>query len=176
MKATGSLRIGRCVDGYVLRIEGRGGVRESSTLRDYVQTCLQQNGTRVVLDLNECDYLDSTFLGCIVGLYKRFGEDEPGRFLVAADHLTCVRLLALTKVDQFLRLIDVAPDLVEPMRPVVMPTLTTRDMGRHVVDCHQLLAQLGGPEAGAFAKIAEQLGRELEQSSLADPPRDRRLR
>ena len=174
VKTMGTLSIGRIADGYVVQLSGRGGVNESSTLRDYVQLCLNHADSRVILDLNDCEYLDSTFLGCIVGLHKKY-EMESGRFLVAAHHITRDRLLSATKIDRFLDLIDNVPELVEAMRPVVTPRLTTRDMGRHVMDCHQLLAQLGGPDAETFAQIAEQLGQELEQS-LVDTPDDRRLR
>ena len=174
MKVMGTVNIGRFAGGYVLQIVGRGGVQESSTLRDYVQLCLKCDAPRVILDLNDCEYLDSTFLGCIVGLHKHYEHDGPGRFLVAADDATSERLLAATKVDQFLDLIDEAPHLVEEMRPVKTPTLTTRDMGQHVMDCHQLLAQLGGPDAETFARIAEQLGRELAQAAHLDLTDERR--
>ena len=176
MKAMGTVSIGRFADGYVLKIAGRGGVQESSTLRDYVQLCLKSDGSQVILDLNDCEYLDSTFLGCIVGLHKHYGIDGSGRILVAAHQTTCDRLLAATKVDRCLDLIDEAPALVKEMQPVVTPTLTTRDMGQHVMDCHQLLAQLGGPDAETFARIAEQLGRELEQAAPLDLPDERRQR
>ena len=162
MNETGTLSIGRFADGYVFRIEGRGGVQESSTLRDYVQLCLKNDDLHVILDLNYCDYLDSTFLGCIVGLYKRYGIDDPGCLMVAAHQTTRDRLLVATRVDQFLEMIELAPEPVEVMRPVVMQTLGTGDMGRHVMECHQLLAQLGGPDAKTFARIAEQLGRDLK--------------
>ena len=82
--------------------------------------------------------------------------------MVAADQLTRDRLLAATGIDQFLDVIDVAPEALCEMRPVVLQSMETGDMGRHVMECHQLLAELGGPDAKAFARIAEQLARELE--------------
>jgi hypothetical protein len=39
-----------------------------------------------------------------------------------------------------------------------------RDLSRHVMECHRVLAQADSPMSGAFAKIADQLERELAQS------------
>ena len=162
MKST--LSIGRFDGGYVVRLDGRGGVNESSTLRDYVQLILTGDRSRVVLDLNFCDYLDSTFLGCMVGLHKKHGGDGEPRFIVAAFDATRDKLLCGTNIDKFLEMIESAPELVEGFQPISGPTLGTRDMGRHVMECHQLLSTLGGPDADTFADIAKKLGRELEQS------------
>jgi hypothetical protein len=41
-------------------------------------------------------------------------------------------------------------------------------MGRHVMECHRLLADLGGPHAAAFAAVANQLEQELVSKSARD--------
>lgn len=161
----GTLSIGRIGDDYVVRLEGRGGVQESSTFRDYARLCLERENSRVTLDLNECEHLDSTFLGCLVGLFKSYGTTTPTRFYVAAQHHTCKRLLSTSRIDLFLKLVDAAPESSDEMRRIEMCTLGVGDMGRHVMRCHQLLAELGGPDAEAFTRIAKRLGHELEELS-----------
>jgi hypothetical protein len=34
-----------------------------------------------VFDLSACEYLDSTFLGCLMDVYRRFGRTQPQRYL-----------------------------------------------------------------------------------------------
>ena len=44
--------------------------------------------------------------------------------------------------------------------PAADPAST--DVMRHVMECHRLLAELGGPQQAAFAAIADHLERELK--------------
>ena len=45
---------------------------------------LRQAGEWWTVDLSGCDYLDSTFLGCLVEMQRRAGKAAPGRFVVSA--------------------------------------------------------------------------------------------
>ena len=63
--------VGRTEAGYAIRIEGRGTMRESPALQRVVRTVLDGEACAVTIDLAVCDYLDSTFLGCLVDLHRR---------------------------------------------------------------------------------------------------------
>ena len=62
--------------GVRLTIEGRGTLVESQTVRELVDRALADPGARAIIDLDRCTYLDSTFLGMLVGhdrLKRLFG-------------------------------------------------------------------------------------------------------
>jgi hypothetical protein len=115
----------------------------------------------MVIDLSACDYLDSTFLGCLVDLNKRHGRTRPTRFAVAAPPQACRRLLSPSRLDTFLNLIGEAPEVIGD--DVDLPSNATGqvELGRHVMDCHRRLAELGGPNQAAFERIAERFAVEL---------------
>src|SRR6516165_4500505 len=95
-----TFRIGRTVSGYMLRVEGRGTLQESPAIHDFAARILDQGpeaGT-FVIDLAACDYLDSTFLGCLVMLHRRYNHPVPHRFRVAASAEKCQKLLAPTRL------------------------------------------------------------------------------
>jgi hypothetical protein len=53
------------------------------------------------------------------------------------------------------------------------PILPRADLGRHVMECHRRLAELGGSRAPSFRSIADQLARELgEAPGVGEPPTD----
>src|SRR5262249_2450828 len=66
------LKAGRTATGYLIRVEGHGTLRESDALQRFVRERLGDADTLAV-DLADCVCLDSTFLGCLLGLHKRMG-------------------------------------------------------------------------------------------------------
>ena len=76
------LRIGRTNSGCVVRVEGRGTLRESPAIQEFALHFLEQEQERgvFVIDLAGCDYLDSTFLGFLVLLHGRYNRDGAAPF------------------------------------------------------------------------------------------------
>src|SRR4051812_24313726 len=73
-------------NGCVIRVEGRGTMKESPAASGLANRTLAGDASAVVvIDLSACTYLDSTFLGCITSLYGRFGHAPARRFFVAGS-------------------------------------------------------------------------------------------
>ena len=86
-----TLAIRRTESGYLFRVVGRGTMQASPTVQEFVCSALD-DGADVVLDLSACEYLDSTFLGCLLILDKR-GSGAAGSFTVHASDLVRQKLL-----------------------------------------------------------------------------------
>lgn len=150
--------------GFVVYVEGRGGARESLALQTFASSCASsRDALGITVDLNGCQHLDSTFLGCLVGIVKLFRR-EPARFVVAADDDARKRLLAATHLDRVLPLCEESAGVLSERLCLTPSHLETRDLGRHILVCHQQLAELGGPHSAAFRSVADQLSRELDQT------------
>ena len=148
------LRVGRNEAGYVVQLEGRGTLRESPALSIFVRDILDREpSSLVVLELSDCTYLDSTFLGCIVALHKRYAQLPPARFLIWAPADVRDLLLAPTRLDRVLTAAANPP--VRPQEWLTLPIaqLNTDEFGQHVARCHLELAELDGPDAAAFRRI-----------------------
>ena len=103
-----SIKFGRTKKGFIARVEGRGTLEQSPCFDAFVTKTLDDNPSAgVVLDLADCEYLDSTFLGCLLKLHKRYGADQ--RFVVAASLETRNRLLSATHLDRVLNVTDSNP-------------------------------------------------------------------
>jgi anti-anti-sigma regulatory factor len=160
------LRVGRTASGFLVQVEGRGTVSESPALQEFaVQSLDGPSGpSTVVVDLSHCDYLDSTFLGCLVSLHRKYNRTSPHRFQVAASRDQRQKLLAPTQLIHVLDLTEVCPEPISDVLEVSRPSLPGADLGRHVMECHARLAELGGSRAAAFRSIADQLARELGEA------------
>ena len=159
------LRVGRTASGFLVRVEGRGTLSESPALQEFaVQSLDGPSGpSTVVVDLSHCDYLDSTFLGCLVNLHRKYNRTSPHRFQVAASRDQRQKLLAPTRLDHLLDVTDVCPEPIADLLEVSHPILAGADLGRHIMECHRRLAELGGSRAATFQSIADQLARELRR-------------
>ena len=166
MAAPSVLKVARTPTGYCIRIEGRGTMRESPAAAEFAGKSLEAEGATLVVDLSACEHLDSTFLGCLVEMRRRAGKASP-RFAVSAPEDRAKKLLGPTKLDLVLKPTAEPPQVVGNF--VTLPAVdpTSPDLMRHVMECHRLLAELGGPQQAAFAAIADNIERELGNSDRA---------
>ena len=148
--------------GCCIRVTGRGTVRESAAARDVAARTLNAGNTTVVVDLSACDYLDSTFLGCLTGLFTAYDRTKPHRFLIAAPPEVRKKLMGPCRLDKLLPFIDAAPAAAGPFVPVpAVDEGDSLDVARHVMTCHRALAEVDSPMRAAFTRIADQLEKEL---------------
>lgn len=159
MNETCTLTIRRTETGYVFRIAGRGTMRESPAVRDFICGAIE-DGADVVADLSACEYLDSTFLGCLVLLHKR-GQSDRGSFAVHADETTRNTLLSTVGLHRVLDFVDKCPECTGPPVTLALADLERREFWQHLLETHRKLAELGGPSAETFRRIADQMAKEL---------------
>jgi anti-anti-sigma factor len=174
-EAGAKLRAGRTASGVLVQVEGRGTLKVSPALRQFAVHWLEdQPGTStIVIDLSQCDYLDSTFLGCLAGLHRSYNRTLPHRFVVAASPDKSQQLLGPSHLNQVIDVTDVCPEPIGETLELTGPALSTADLGRHIMECHRLLATLDKSRNVAFRSIADQLARELGEAPIySDPPTD----
>ncbi len=157
-----TLKIAPTDAGCVIRVEGEGTMGQSPAAREVaINTLGADPGAVVVFDLSACEYLDSSFLGCLMDVYRRFGRTQPQRYFIAASAETRKKLLGPTHIDRLIPTLDAAPAPCGPWVTVRTQNLNPRDLTRLVMECHQALADSECPMRGVFAKIASHLEREL---------------
>ena len=159
MSELGTLSVQRIDGGYLVNVHGKATFQHSHAFRDFVARSLEC-GARVVVDLNGCLYLDSTILGCMAILHRRAKADGAD-FAISADPPVLEKLLKPTRLDQLLELADPPP--TPQSTPVQLPGVDSAqgEFGQLVCDAHRALAELGGPAADTFRRIADDLSREL---------------
>lgn len=173
MAAVSQLKIARIPEGYCLKVEGSGTMRESRAAHEFVARCIADGGSSVAIDLSCCQYLDSTFLGCLVSLSRRFGrgaEANAPRMTIAGLSPFCRRAFTSSRMDTVLRFGDEPP--VVSGEWITLPAqaldeAAQDEVARHVIDCHRQLADLGGPSHEAFRRVADAFERELQARTPA---------
>ena len=94
-------------------------------------------------------------------MFGRFDKVEPKRFFVAGPPERRKTLLHAVRLDLLIPQIDEPPTPRGPWVPISLMELEPRELSRHVMECHKILSQADSPMSAAFAKIAEQIEKEL---------------
>ena len=148
------LRVGQTASGFVVFVEGHGTLAESPAFYEFAAQSLKAElgPSTVVLDLSNCDYLDSTFLGCLAGLHRKYNRAVPHRFLVAASREKSQILLGPTRLNNLVDVTEVCPEPIGEVVELSRSILPGVDLGRHVMECHRRLAELGGSRRRRFVQ------------------------
>lgn len=167
---TSKLKIGHLASGFLISVQGRGTVKLSPLLHQFAVQAYESRShlplTLIAVDLNDCDYLDSTFLGCLVSLNRRCIRIKDQQFVVVADEVRRRALLEPNNLDRVLHIWDRLPEAVSEFIDLNYPSLMNSDLGIHVLDCHRRLAELDGPNREAFSSITARLDAELSDQLL----------
>ena len=130
----------------------------------------QDGGCReFILDFSQCEGLDSTFLGIVLGLRLGGGDEHPQITAVnVSKHV--LKILAEVGID---RLIQVLPE------PVTPPEVPLQKLERNcseeerlgiILSAHETLCDLGQENQDRFGSFVELLRRELERASGDESP------
>ncbi|QEF97499.1 hypothetical protein Mal15_15390 [Stieleria maiorica] len=155
------LCVSRTSGGFIVRVQGKGTATHSPAFAAFVKGCLVEDpAATVTVDLLGCEYLDSTFLGCLLKL-QRTGTAK--RFHVVADDAARSRLLTATCLDKYLTLLSKAPKSTGTFLRIEPDEVSKQELGRHMQEAHEVLGELPSASASVFKRIAEQLAHDLEQ-------------
>jgi anti-anti-sigma regulatory factor len=152
--------------GCCIRIEGCGTMQESRAAQDLAASTLETTPDAVVVfDLCDCEYLDSTFIGCLLQLYRAHGRSKPPRCMVAAPQVKRKKLLGACAVDRLIPAVDSPPNVLGQWVNLAQFKGDRTELMRHVMECHRALSEVDCPMKGAFAKIADGIERDLARAA-----------
>lgn len=99
-------------DGWALaRVAGELDVATAPKLREQLLAGIAKHGPRVVLDLSEVGFLDSTGLGVIVGVLKRVRSLD-GDLRLVCPKASIRRVFEITALDRTMPLADSVDEVV----------------------------------------------------------------
>jgi hypothetical protein len=160
MTTSSRLILGRSAGSYLVAIEGRGTMLQSPAFQESIDDCLREGASTVTVDLSACEYLDSTFLGCLLNLHRKYNDGDKARLEVYAPADVRHELLHCSRLDCLLRFTTDRPEFDDESVEVEISGPDRDVLREHVAEAHRQLAELGGPESDTFGRIARQVGRE----------------
>ena len=146
-----------------IRVSGRGTLSIGPPLREFIQQAEQTGVREAVLDLGECDSMDSTVLGLIAGFAMRLRR-AGGRMLAVSPGERVQRLFRTLGID---RLLEVAaqPPCGTTVAGEMLGAAPVSGSRETLLEAHETLASISEENRDRFRDVIEFL---RERSGGAD--------
>lgn len=155
-----------------VRIKGRANFTASIDFKTLLSDLLTKGYEFFVLDLSECDLMDSTFLGVLAGfglkLGPKRGESGRGRLELLNPNPRLIELLETLGVMDLFHVsqgtVSIPPDCREQIAQE--GTHSQKDVTRACLEAHRTLMDLSPANAARFKDVAQFLAEDLRKQSL----------
>jgi anti-sigma B factor antagonist len=165
--------VARSADLGFIKVVGRGSFQNSGCLKAFYQQLLKEGVSRFVVDLEACTYLDSTFLGILLGLGLKLKEAGNGLLHILNANPRNLELLKNLGLDRLIniqgshdkgmsssRLNGVKDEHLEEM-PCPVPTRA--EAAPTILEAHQNLMEFDPRNIPKFKDVVEFLREDLGQ-------------
>ena len=159
-----------CTDETVLvRVAQKGTWEGSLGLSESCRRSIEGGIRRLIVDLSECDYVDSTFSGMLVDLAFAF-RDDPTREVRLYGVRGGVRetLSELGLLRFFEHVEEGPPDIDIPVEPLPARPKSSIEQADHVAHAHEQLMEASNGNVPKFAEIVKTLRAEAEAKRKAN--------
>jgi anti-sigma B factor antagonist len=177
--------VARSADLGFIKVVGRGSFQNSSCLKAFYQQLLKEGVRRFVVDLDACTYLDSTFLGILLGLGLKLREAGNGLLHILNASPRNLELLKNLGLDQLisingtagpvrsngkanhvgarsLPLSGLSDDQLEEM---ACPAPTRAEAAPTILEAHEALMEFDPRNVPKFKDVVEFLREDLGQTA-----------
>lgn len=158
----------------VIKVKGRANAALSVQFKSLAAELRDTGRKNLVVDLGECEMMDSTFLGVLAGLVANVAPGSPQESRLGVRLLnTCPRVMELLEnlgVDQLFKFVKGPPipgDLA-PATSVEEAPVSKEAMSRTCLEAHQLLMTLNPDNVPKFKDVAQFLAEDLQKVSKGD--------
>lgn len=165
-------------DGFTwIRCEGKGSFLSSPALKQFGELRLGEGEEVLVVDLEECTGMDSTFMGTLAGLAIRLGKNGGGVLQVAGVDERNRRSLEDLGLDYVLQIDpEGAPwqDCIADVRAALQlingdeAGVSHAQRASHVLEAHRVLSSTSDSNRERFRQVVDTLESQIDEESEAD--------
>jgi len=132
------------------------------SLKSRIAASLDRPGEtrRIVFDLGECEYMDSTFLGLIVSSCKRLSSLKLPKPVLSGASDTCLGLLRTIGV---LGLVELSAEALPELGSMERIERDQAATARFILDAHEDLSALSNENRDRFAGLTAALKKSVER-------------
>jgi anti-sigma B factor antagonist len=157
--------------GFV-KVVGRGSFQNSGCLQSFYRQLLKDGVNRFVVDLDTCSYLDSTFLGILLGLGLQVKNAGNGVLHILNANTRNLELLRNLGLDRLIhidgrtengggRQVDLNGMLEKDLHEIECPVPTRQEAGPTILEAHENLMEFDPRNVPKFKDVVEFLREDL---------------
>ncbi|WP_411827389.1 STAS domain-containing protein [Luteolibacter sp. AS25] len=166
------IKVGKFEGFSWIRCEGKGSFLNSPAVKEYGENRIKDGETLLVVDLEECTGMDSTFMGILAGLSTKLSARN-GELQIASAGEKSKNSLEDLGLDFFMEINPDEPiweEVVERVRDLLTSKEADLAAGtklhtRHVLEAHEILSEANVTNSKKFSSVVGILKGELEDKS-----------
>ena len=157
----------------LVRVEGRGSFKVSTSLKEFVQAAVEGGAQTAVVDMTNCASMDSTFMGVLAGAAGRLKNRNQGRLVLVNLSAKTRALISTLGLDQVVAAFDAGQTPAE-FAPFVDGAAcfelaaggdSQRATAQTVLEAHETLAALTPENRPRFKDVLEFMREDLKRKS-----------
>ena len=153
-----------------LRVKGRGTFQTSAGMKEYTRRMVQRGHREFVIDLAECELMDSTFMGTLAGIALRLREIGSGSLTVLNPNPRNRSLLENLGLDHLFSF-ELSEGACPPPKPAVQQALvtpTTDAAVQHdtILSAHEALVEADPENEERFKDVLDLLKQESQPNAV----------
>jgi anti-anti-sigma factor len=152
-----------------IKIAGRASFQGSVDFKTLIHTLWQQGHTRFVLDLGECQLMDSTFLGVLAGLGLKFSQERNGNGPATLELLNpssrVFELIDNLGIAHLFQVHQGQAPATDDLSPVAKPASPAdrNETTRTCLEAHKLLMEINPANVSKFKDVTRFLEEDLKK-------------
>ncbi|MES2981387.1 MAG: STAS domain-containing protein [Verrucomicrobiota bacterium] len=166
------IKVGKFEGFSWIRCEGKGSFLNSLAVKEFGDARIRAGVVRLVIDLEECTGMDSTFMGTLAGMAARITEYGGKLQVTAASEKSCNSLEDLG-LDFLMEINPKEADwsgLEGKVRDLLKPKVAGIKAGtimhtKHVLEAHEILSRANESNEKKFSGVVKLLGDELAEKT-----------
>jgi len=164
------IKVGKFEGFSWIRCEGKGSFLNSPAVKEFGESRIKRDELCLVVDLQACTGMDSTFMGTLAGLANRLTEKSGKLHVAGADEksrhsledLGLDFLMAINPEQAiWMGLEDKARDLLKLKVAGIQAGTVLH--ARHILEAHEILSEANEGNRQKFSGVVESLGEELAE-------------
>jgi anti-sigma B factor antagonist len=161
-------------DGFSwIRCSGKGNFLSSPAVKECAEHCLKEGERCMIIDLEACTGMDSTFMGMLAGLAMRLTKQlGGGRLEIAGADEKNTSSLEDLGLDAFMEINPCAAvwsgklgEVRSSLQVWCVPAVGGKERGMQVLEAHKTLSAVNQENARKFESVVQILEKELGPES-----------
>lgn len=165
------LQISRTEDAVLVQVFGLGNMFLATTFQDFVESELRAGFTNFVIDLRQCDGMDSTFMGTFIGLSTTVKE-KFGWFCLVNVSSANMSLLKMLGVIHMVSIHEGDFPVAEGRTATLLPTTDANKRLRQIRTAHEDLIKADPENEKRFGAFIRAIVDEMSGGPTIIPPQE----
>ena len=157
--------VAREEDVAYIQVSGRGSFQNAGHLKGFYTEMIKSGVQRFVIDLKNCTYLDSTFLGTMTGLGLLLKDSPHGRLQIINSSARNLELMQNLGLDRLFNVRSTGIEYKqEEMKELERKPESQTATGETMLTAHELLMKWDERNIAKFKDVVDYLREDLGQN------------